>query len=87
MGDDSAVKENHLIEVSAVAVELKALSEEVAKLMNHNEKLAAELAASKAPPPNPNMWVVVANLKKSQGMETDDSRLTRENLQADSFDV
>lgn len=32
---------------SAAAVELKALSEEVAKLMNHNERLAAELAASK----------------------------------------
>lgn len=35
---------------SAAAVELKALSEEVAKLMNHNEKLAAELAALKSPP-------------------------------------
>ncbi|KAL2320882.1 hypothetical protein Fmac_029851 [Flemingia macrophylla] len=32
---------------SAAAVELKALSEEVAKLMNQNERLAAELAASK----------------------------------------
>ncbi|XP_010534371.1 PREDICTED: kinesin-like protein KIN-7L, chloroplastic isoform X2 [Tarenaya hassleriana] len=32
---------------SAAAVELKALSEEVAKLMNHNERLAAELAAQK----------------------------------------
>lgn len=31
---------------SAAAVELKALSEEVAKLMNHNEKLAAELATT-----------------------------------------
>lgn len=35
---------------SAAAVELKALSEEVAKLMNHNERLAAELAASKNSP-------------------------------------
>lgn len=35
---------------SAAAVELKALSEEVAKLMNHNEKLSAELAAQKNPP-------------------------------------
>lgn len=35
---------------SAAAVELKALSEEVAKLMNHNEKLAAELAAHKSSP-------------------------------------
>ena len=34
---------------SAAAVELKALSE-VAKLMNHNERLAAELAASKNSP-------------------------------------
>ncbi|GAV63985.1 Kinesin domain-containing protein [Cephalotus follicularis] len=32
---------------SAAAVELKALSEEVAKLMNHNERLAAELTATK----------------------------------------
>ncbi|WJX84102.1 Kinesin-like protein KIN-7K, chloroplastic [Trifolium repens] len=35
---------------SAAAVELKALSEEVAKLMNDNERLAAELAASKNSP-------------------------------------
>ena len=35
---------------SAAAVELKALSEEVAKLMNHNERLAADLAASKSSP-------------------------------------
>jgi len=35
---------------SAAAVELKALSEEVAKLMNHNERLSAELAASKNSP-------------------------------------
>ncbi|XWS43269.1 hypothetical protein CRYUN_Cryun16bG0088500 [Craigia yunnanensis] len=34
---------------SAAAVELKALSEEVAKLMNHNERLAAELAAKNSP--------------------------------------
>ncbi|KAK1367241.1 putative kinesin-related protein 4 [Heracleum sosnowskyi] len=33
---------------SAAAVELKALSEEVAKLMNHNERLTAELAARKS---------------------------------------
>ncbi|XP_054809038.1 kinesin-like protein KIN-7K, chloroplastic [Prosopis cineraria] len=146
---------------SAAAVELKALSEEVAKLMNHNEKLAAELAASKSSPTQrrnstvvrngrreshvkrtdqgasntdikrelalskereqsyeaallekdhkeaelqrkiedskqreaylenelANMWVLVAKLKKSQGTETDDSRLTRETLQADGFDI
>ncbi|MBA0650866.1 hypothetical protein Goklo_018244, partial [Gossypium klotzschianum] len=35
---------------SAAAVELKELSEEVAKLMNHNERLMAELAAGKNPP-------------------------------------
>ncbi|KAH1070051.1 hypothetical protein AAZX31_03G129100 [Glycine max] len=35
---------------SAAAVELKALSEEVAKFMNQNERLAAELAASKNSP-------------------------------------
>ncbi|GMN55926.1 hypothetical protein TIFTF001_025041 [Ficus carica] len=35
---------------SAAAVELKALSEEVAKLMNHNEKLTTVLAASKNSP-------------------------------------
>ncbi|XP_017611082.2 kinesin-like protein KIN-7K, chloroplastic isoform X2 [Gossypium arboreum] len=35
---------------SAAAVELKELSEEVAKLMNKNERLMAELAAAKNPP-------------------------------------
>ncbi|XP_044500590.1 kinesin-like protein KIN-7K, chloroplastic isoform X2 [Mangifera indica] len=35
---------------SAAAVELKALSEEIAKLMNHNERLATELAAAKSSP-------------------------------------
>ncbi|XVF75947.1 hypothetical protein PTKIN_Ptkin13bG0228200 [Pterospermum kingtungense] len=35
---------------SAAAVELKALSEEVTKLMNHNERLTAELAAAKSSP-------------------------------------
>ncbi|KAF7147212.1 hypothetical protein RHSIM_Rhsim03G0003500 [Rhododendron simsii] len=35
---------------SAAAVELKALSEEVAKLMNHNDRLSAELAAQKNSP-------------------------------------
>ncbi|KAH0927432.1 hypothetical protein HID58_019688 [Brassica napus] len=36
---------------SAAAVELKALSEEVAKLMNHNERLASELATLKSSVP------------------------------------
>ncbi|PPD80650.1 hypothetical protein GOBAR_DD22437 [Gossypium barbadense] len=35
---------------SVAAMELKELSEEVAKLMNHNERLMAELAATKNPP-------------------------------------
>ncbi|XP_057983387.1 kinesin-like protein KIN-7K, chloroplastic [Malania oleifera] len=35
---------------SAAAVELKALSEEVAKLMNHNERLSAEVVALKNSP-------------------------------------
>ncbi|XP_042479871.1 kinesin-like protein KIN-7L, chloroplastic [Macadamia integrifolia] len=35
---------------SAAAVELKALSEEVAKLLNHNERLAAELAVQQNSP-------------------------------------
>lgn len=35
---------------SAAAVELKALSEEVAKLMNHNERLSSELATLKNSP-------------------------------------
>ncbi|KAM0009624.1 putative plus-end-directed kinesin ATPase transcription factor bZIP family [Helianthus debilis subsp. tardiflorus] len=35
---------------SAAAVELKALSEEVSKLMNHNEQLSAELASHKNSP-------------------------------------
>nr|GEV80723.1 kinesin-like protein KIN-7K, chloroplastic [Tanacetum cinerariifolium]GEV80726.1 kinesin-like protein KIN-7K, chloroplastic [Tanacetum cinerariifolium] len=37
---------------SAAAVELKALSEEVSKLMNHNERLSAELASQKNSPTN-----------------------------------
>ncbi|CAN6926372.1 unnamed protein product [Brassica oleracea] len=36
---------------SAAAVELKALSEEVAKLMNHNRKLSAELSTHNSPIP------------------------------------
>ncbi|KAI3826344.1 hypothetical protein L1987_00391 [Smallanthus sonchifolius] len=38
---------------SAAAVELTALSEEVAKLMNHNERLTAELAATPKHSPTP----------------------------------
>ncbi|KAK6793811.1 hypothetical protein RDI58_007264 [Solanum bulbocastanum] len=147
---------------SAAAVELKALSEEVAKLMNHNEKLAAELAGQKSsstqrkpsvamrngrrdPPPRrneqnvlsaemkrelalsrerelsyeaalverdqkeaelqskveeskqreaylenelANMWVQIAKLKKSQGVESDPSESTiSESQRIDGFEV
>ncbi|KAL2480435.1 P-loop containing nucleoside triphosphate hydrolase superfamily protein [Abeliophyllum distichum] len=144
---------------SAAAVELKALSEEVAKLMKHNEKLAAELEVQKNSPTQrrttianrngrrdgyvkrheqgvltsdikrelalshekelsyeaalaekdqreadlqrkveeskqreaylenelANMWVLVAKLKKSQGVENDESK--RENQRIDDFEM
>lgn len=142
---------------SAAAVELKALSEEVTKLMNHNGRLAAELEAQKKVPaqrrtaipsrngrkesytkkPDPavltaeikrelaisrerehsledvlaekdqhevelhrkveeskqreaylenelaNMWILVAKLKKSQGVDNDES--SRESLKTDDL--
>ncbi|PIN07172.1 Kinesin-like protein [Handroanthus impetiginosus] len=142
---------------SAAAVELKALSEEVAKLMNQNERLAAELEAQKKLPAQrrttipsrngrkdgygkkhdpgvitsdlkrelalsrerehsfeaalaekdqieaelqrkveeskqreaylenelANMWILVAKLKKSQGLDNDE--VTREDLKTDDF--
>ncbi|KAK6945398.1 Kinesin motor domain [Dillenia turbinata] len=46
---------------SAAAVELKALSEEVAKLMNHNERLSAELTAAKNSPAQRRTGVVTRN--------------------------
>ncbi|XP_022967700.1 kinesin-like protein KIN-7K, chloroplastic isoform X1 [Cucurbita maxima] len=46
---------------SAAAVELKALSEEVAKLMNENERLVSELAASKSSPSQRKSTVGVRN--------------------------
>ncbi|KAL2501550.1 P-loop containing nucleoside triphosphate hydrolase superfamily protein [Forsythia ovata] len=144
---------------SAAAVELKALSEEVAKLMKHNEKLAAELEVQKNSPTQrratianrngrrdgyvkrheqgvltsdikrelalshekelsyeaalaekdqreadlqrkveeskqreaylenelANMWVLVAKLKKSQGVENDESK--RENQRINEFEM
>ncbi|KAL2501506.1 P-loop containing nucleoside triphosphate hydrolase superfamily protein [Forsythia ovata] len=144
---------------SAAAVELKALSEEVAKLMKHNEKLAAELELQKNSPTQrratianrngrrdgyvkrheqgvltsdikrelalshekelsyeaalaekdqreadlqrkveeskqreaylenelANMWVLVAKLKKSQGVENDESK--RENQRINEFEM
>ena len=146
---------------SAAAVELKALSEEVAKLMSLNERLTAELGAFKNSPTQhrisgtvrngrreshvrrndqggsdsdikkeltmmkekelsyeatllekdqkeaelqrkieeskqreaylenelANMWVLVANLKKSQGAETHVSGSTTETLKMDGFDT
>ncbi|KAG7033573.1 Kinesin-like protein KIN-7K, chloroplastic [Cucurbita argyrosperma subsp. argyrosperma] len=46
---------------SAAAVELKALSEEVAKLMNENERLVSELAASKSSPSQRKSTIGVRN--------------------------
>ncbi|CAL0311036.1 unnamed protein product [Lupinus luteus] len=57
---------------SAAAVELKALSEEVAKLMNHNERLAAELAASKNSPTQRRANGIVQN-----GRRESHAKLTR----------
>ncbi|KAI3743311.1 hypothetical protein L1987_61018 [Smallanthus sonchifolius] len=145
---------------SAAAVELTALSEEVAKLLNHNERLTAELAAAPKHSPTPrktttgptkngrntrpkeqsptqlelkrelalsreremsyeamiskkdkketelqqrldeskqrevylenelaDMWVMVARLKRSQGVETEPSELSRESQKVDGWDI
>ncbi|KAK3019121.1 hypothetical protein RJ639_004113 [Escallonia herrerae] len=53
---------------SAAAVELKALSEEVAKLMNHNERLAAELAAQKNSPTQRRTNGTVRNGRREGGL-------------------
>ncbi|VVA97357.1 unnamed protein product [Arabis nemorensis] len=50
---------------SAAAVELKALSEEVAKLMNQNERLAAELATQKSPVTQRNKTGTTTNARNS----------------------
>lgn len=64
---------------SAAAVELKALSEEVAKLMNHNEKLAAELAASKnSPTQRRNSGIVRNGRRDSLTKRNDQSGSTSE---------
>ncbi|KAF7818930.1 kinesin-like protein KIN-7K, chloroplastic isoform X1 [Senna tora] len=58
---------------SAAAVELKALSEEVAKLMNHNERLAADLAASKnSPTQRRNSAAAVRNGRRESHVKRND---------------
>ncbi|XP_010498442.1 PREDICTED: kinesin-like protein KIN-7K, chloroplastic isoform X2 [Camelina sativa] len=72
---------------SAAAVELKALSEEVAKLMNQNERLAAELATQKSPVAQRNKTGTPTNVRnngrreslvKRQEQETSSMELKRE---------
>ncbi|KAF8109511.1 hypothetical protein N665_0095s0079 [Sinapis alba] len=58
---------------SAAAVELKALSEEVAKLMNHNERLAGELATLKSSIPqrgNKTGTTTTTNARNNGGRES-----------------
>nr|XP_023929449.1 kinesin-like protein KIN-7K, chloroplastic [Quercus suber] len=57
---------------SAAAVELKALSEEVAKLMNHNERLAAELATSKNSPTQRRSGTPVRNGRRDSHIKRND---------------
>ena len=57
---------------SAAAVELKALSEEVAKLMNHNERLTAELTALKNSPTQRRPGSAVRNGRKDNHMKRQD---------------
>uniref|UniRef100_A0A2N9FZR6 Kinesin motor domain-containing protein n=1 Tax=Fagus sylvatica TaxID=28930 RepID=A0A2N9FZR6_FAGSY len=57
---------------SAAAVELKALSEEVAKLMNHNERLAAELATSKNSPTQRRTSAAVRNGRRDSHIKRND---------------
>ncbi|KAE9593911.1 hypothetical protein Lal_00016921 [Lupinus albus] len=67
---------------SAAAVELKALSEEVAKLMNHNERLAAELAASKNSPTQRRSGGTVQN-----GRRESHTRLRRNDQVGSNIDI
>ncbi|KAL9291095.1 Kinesin-like protein KIN-7K [Arabidopsis thaliana] len=55
---------------SAAAVELKALSEEVAKLMNQNERLAAELATQKSPVAQRNKTGTTTNVRNNGRRES-----------------
>ncbi|XP_011005299.1 PREDICTED: kinesin-like protein KIF3A isoform X2 [Populus euphratica] len=57
---------------SAAAVELKALSEEVAKLMNHNERLTAELIALKNSPTQRRSGSAVRNGRRDNHMKHQD---------------
>ncbi|KAJ9184658.1 hypothetical protein P3X46_004362 [Hevea brasiliensis] len=57
---------------SAAAVELKALSEEVAKLMNQNERLAADLAAQKNSPTQRRTSSTVRNGRRDNNMKRQD---------------
>uniref|UniRef100_A0A6N2N8U5 Kinesin motor domain-containing protein n=1 Tax=Salix viminalis TaxID=40686 RepID=A0A6N2N8U5_SALVM len=57
---------------SAAAVELKALSEEVAKLMNHNERLTAELTALKNSPTQRRTGSAVRNGRRDNHMKRQD---------------
>lgn len=57
---------------SAAAVELKALSEEVAKLMNQNERLSAELAASKNSPTQRRTSGMVRNGRRESHIKRND---------------
>lgn len=63
---------------SAAAVELKALSEEVSKLMNQNEKLAAELAASKNSPTQRRNSSTLRNGRRESHTKQDQSGLVSE---------
>ncbi|EFH59021.1 hypothetical protein ARALYDRAFT_478554 [Arabidopsis lyrata subsp. lyrata] len=55
---------------SAAAVELKALSEEVAKLMYQNERLAAELATQKSPVSQRNKTGTTTNVRNNGRRES-----------------
>ncbi|EEF32031.1 kinesin-like protein KIN-7K, chloroplastic isoform X2 [Ricinus communis] len=57
---------------SAAAVELKALSEEVSKLMNHNERLSAELASLKSSPPQCRSSSTVRNGRRENHVKRQD---------------
>ncbi|KAF9680731.1 hypothetical protein SADUNF_Sadunf06G0152000 [Salix dunnii] len=57
---------------SAAAVELKALSEEVAKLMNHNERLTADLIALKNSPTQLRAGSAVRNGRRDNHMKRQD---------------
>lgn len=63
---------------SAAAVELKALSEEVSKLMNQNERLAAELAASKNSPTQRRSGSTVRNGRRESQIKQDQVGLVSE---------